>query len=78
MNQIIDKLDRTTGQKVELISPYGGRLVNLLVEGQDRSDLLHYANTLPSIQLSPRSLCDIELLTVGAFSPLECFMGEED
>ncbi len=36
------------------------------------------AQALPTIQLSPRSLCDLELLATGAFSPLERFMGEAD
>jgi len=33
---------------------------------------------VPSLQLSPRSLCDLELLATGAFSPLDRFMGEAD
>ncbi|KAB8144681.1 bifunctional sulfate adenylyltransferase/adenylylsulfate kinase [Chloroflexia bacterium SDU3-3] len=37
-----------------------------------------YASTLPSIQLSERALCDLELLATGAFSPLDRFMGKED
>jgi sulfate adenylyltransferase len=33
---------------------------------------------LPSIQLTARSLCDLELLATGAFSPLDRFMGKAD
>ena len=61
-----------------LISPYGGELVDLLVP---RAQLLRrsaHANTLPSIQVSPRIVCDLELLAVGAFSPLRGFMNEAD
>ncbi len=65
-------------EKIKLISPYGGRLVELVVEDGKRSELAFYANALPSIQLSPRLLCDIELLAVGAFSPLDRFMGKAD
>ncbi len=36
------------------------------------------ATTLPSLQLSERALCDLELLATGAFSPLDRFMGEGD
>jgi len=61
-----------------LVHPYGGKLVNLLVDGGQRRELAEYANKLPSLQLSPRSLCDLELLSVGAFSPLDCFMGKAD
>jgi sulfate adenylyltransferase len=62
----------------ELISPYGDKLVNLVVDGEEREELVEYAGKLPSLQLSPRSLCDIELLSVGAFSPLDRFMGKAD
>ncbi len=65
-------------KSVQLITPYGGKLVNLVVGEKERTELLPYAHTLPSIQLSARSLCDIELLAVGAFSPLDRFMGKED
>jgi sulfate adenylyltransferase len=61
-----------------LIPPYGGELINLLVAEEERSQLAEYATRLPSIQLSARSLCDIELLAVGAFSPLDRFMGRAD
>ena len=61
-----------------LISPYGGKLVNLVVDDEERVGLIGYASELPSLQLSPRSLCDIELLAVGAFSPLDRFMGKAD
>ena len=37
-----------------------------------------HAGTLPSIQLSDRAVCDLELLAVGAFSPLDRFVGQED
>ena len=60
----------------QLIPPYKGELVNLLVSGEEREELIRKANHLASVQLSPRSLCDIELLATGAFSPLHRFMGE--
>jgi len=37
-----------------------------------------YAKNLTAIQLSDRTLCDLELLVTGAFSPLDRFMGRED
>lgn len=58
-----------------LIAPYGGKLVQLVVEDQEeRAALLERAKRLPSVQLSPRTLCDVELLATGAFSPLDRFM----
>lgn len=61
-----------------LIQPYGGRLVNLLVHGEEREALLAEANRYPSIQLTERNLNDLELLAVGGFSPLDRFMREAD
>ncbi|MFZ4813907.1 MAG: bifunctional sulfate adenylyltransferase/adenylylsulfate kinase [Phototrophicaceae bacterium] len=62
----------------ELISPYGGSLVNLTVPPDDYPTVKAYGATLPSIQLTERQLCDFELLAVGGFSPLRGFMGEAD
>ena len=63
---------------VNLIPPYGGRLINLLLEGDARREESERAKGLPSIQLSPRSVCDLEMLATGAFSPLDRFMGRAD
>lgn len=62
----------------QLISPYGGRLVTLLTEGEGYRTLLQRAKGLPSVQISIRSVCDLELMATGAFSPLDRFMGESD
>lgn len=59
-------------------SPYRGRLINLIAHGEERNKLLEKAKRLPSLQLSLRSLCDIDLLATGAFSPLKRFMGKAD
>ena len=56
---------------MDLISPYGGKLVNLIA-------VLPANLNLPSIQISERSMCDLELLATGAFSPLDRFMGRAD
>ena len=61
-----------------LISPYGGKLVDLLVPPGVLNDAKARASRLPSVLLSERSVCDLELLASGAFSPLDRFMGQED
>ncbi|MBN1202831.1 MAG: bifunctional sulfate adenylyltransferase/adenylylsulfate kinase [Anaerolineae bacterium] len=61
-----------------LIPPYGGALVNLMVSPDSVGELKAYAGTLPYITLTPRQMCDLELLAVGAFSPLDRFMGQQD
>lgn len=62
----------------QLIPPCGGRLTELLIRGQEREALLLRAAELPSLQLSPRSLCSLELLATGVYSPLETFLGKSD
>jgi sulfate adenylyltransferase len=61
-----------------LIKPYGNELINLIVPDHARAELQHYAGQLPSIQISERSTCDLEMLACGAFSPLDRFVGRED
>ena len=65
--------------KAKLISPYGGKkLVNLVASGKEREELLARAAKLPSIKITMRNLCDLELLATGGFSPLDRFMGKAD
>jgi len=69
---------QTKSKNTRLILPYGGRLVNLVAAERDRDALMQHAIRLPSIQISVRSMFDLELLATGAFSPLDRFMGEND
>ncbi|MBS1789648.1 MAG: bifunctional sulfate adenylyltransferase/adenylylsulfate kinase [Acidobacteria bacterium] len=68
------ELKRTKG----IIEPYGGSLIDLVVRGEEHDDLLVHAANLPRLQLSARSICDLELLATGGFSPLDRFMGAAD
>ena len=63
---------------VALVAPCGGQLVDLLVPAAELPELVDYASRLPSLQLSERSLCDLELLASGAFSPLDGFLRQAD
>ena len=67
-----------TIQASSLITPYGERLIDLVASEEGRDDLTAYASQLSSLQLSERSVCDLELLAIGAFSPLDRFMGSQD
>jgi sulfate adenylyltransferase len=62
----------------DLIQPHGGKLVNRLLQGKAREEALIKARSLKSINVSYRIISDIELIAVGAFSPIEGFMGKED
>jgi sulfate adenylyltransferase len=61
-----------------LISPYGGKLVTLVTQGEEREALRSEANRYPSIQISDRSLHDLELLAVGGYSPIDRYMKKDD
>ncbi|HEX8719447.1 MAG TPA: bifunctional sulfate adenylyltransferase/adenylylsulfate kinase [Pyrinomonadaceae bacterium] len=69
-----------TGNETQttLIEPYGGRLVSLTVPEAEREECLRSAAELPRLRLTPRNVCDLELLAVGGFSPLRGFMGRAD
>lgn len=57
-----------------LVPAHGGKLVNLLISEERAQQLKMASRDFPSWDLSPRQLCDLELLLNGGFSPLEGFM----
>jgi sulfate adenylyltransferase len=61
---------------VDLISPYGGKLVDLNVAENEREALTTRLANLPSIKINQRAVHDLELLASGGFSPLTRFMGK--
>ena len=61
-----------------LIAPHGGTLVNRIVDEATASTLKSEANDLPSITLSDKQACDLEMIAIGAFSPLTGFVGQAD
>jgi sulfate adenylyltransferase len=61
-----------------LITPYGGQLVDLVAPLEECDRLRSYASRLTSIQLTERAACDLEMLAIGGFSPLKGFVGKED
>ena len=50
-----------------LIEPHGGKLCELLLKGEELEKATKEAINYPSITLTPRQLCDIELLLSGGF-----------
>ena len=62
----------------QTIAPHGGTLVDLLVPGEQRDRARTEADHLPKLVVSERELADLEMLAVGALSPLTGFVGEAD
>ena len=57
-----------------LIKPYGGELINLMTSSQEAKELKK--GSFKTLNCTDRNACDIELLLIGAFSPLTGFMSE--
>jgi sulfate adenylyltransferase len=62
----------------DTIAPHGGALIDLLVPESDRHKVAREAEHYPKISVGARELSDLEMLAVGALSPLTGFQGEKD
>jgi sulfate adenylyltransferase len=66
----------TSDDAQQTITPHGGTLVDLLVPEPDRARLRDEAANLPKLVVGERELSDLEMLTIGALSPLTGFQDE--
>ena len=62
----------------QLIAPHGGELVSNMASEVERVDLQERARGLPEITVGSRQLADLEMLAIGAYSPLSGFMKRAD
>jgi len=61
-----------------LVSPHGGPLVDLMVDEERAKELKKQSIDWVGVDLTLRTLCDLELLACGGFSPLRGFLGQAD
>jgi sulfate adenylyltransferase len=62
----------------ETIAPHGGSLVSLVLAPDEADAVRGEADHLPKVSIGRRELSDLEMLAVGALSPLSGFVGEQD
>jgi sulfate adenylyltransferase len=60
------------------IPPHGGKLAELVVGPERAAELKAASREWPSLELSARQICDLELLLGGGFSPLRGFLGRSN
>ena len=61
-----------------LNAPHGGKLVDLQVSASRAKEIKDQSRDWPSWDLTPRQICDLEMLSNGSFSPLTGFMKKAD
>jgi sulfate adenylyltransferase len=61
-----------------LISPHGGTLIDRFVDDATARTLAAEAENMPVVHLTTKQACDLEMIAIGAFSPLVGFAGRAD
>ena len=61
-----------------MAAPHGGRLIERVLQGEEKKKALKRAKDLPSLKLNFELLSDVENIAFGVFSPLEGFLGERE
>ena len=62
----------------DAIAPHGGSLVSRLLGDDERQRWERELPKLPAVPLSRRGISDLEMISIGGFSPLEGFMTQAD
>jgi sulfate adenylyltransferase len=65
-------------RQLKNIAPHGGQLINRMATEAQKEVFYSKADHLPIVQLTERSLSDLELIAIGGFSPLTGFLGKAD
>src|SRR5258708_30661357 len=63
---------------MKLIKPHGGKLVDREVTGPERERLIQAAVDIPALRLNARDISELEMIAIGAYSPLEGFLDRSD
>src|SRR6266404_2907370 len=69
---------RYEGNRMKLIKPHGGKLVDREVTGPERERLIQAALDMPALRLDARDISELEMIAIGAYSPLQGFLDRSD
>lgn len=61
-----------------MVSPHGGKLVNRVLEEQEKKSVLEQAREWPSLTIDADLVSDVENIATGVYSPLEGFLNRPD
>ncbi len=76
---MLEARSRSRGRPLtEIVRPHGGSLVDLVLTGDRLETARAEAQHHPKVPLGAREAADLEMLAVGAMSPLVGFMLEKD
>ena len=75
---MLDDVQGVEDAESHLVLPHGGTLNERLATGAEAETLAERARSLPVVTIDARRVTDLELLSVGALSPLDGFMTRED
>ena len=59
-------------------TPHGGKLINRVLSGEERTEKLQRAKELTKVPLNEVAISDLQMIAIGAMSPLTGFMNKED
>ncbi|MEK6900605.1 MAG: pyruvate kinase, partial [Nanoarchaeota archaeon] len=79
-DKFVEKLEKSDylldfNMSSSLVAPHGGKLVDRMAKEVPSSK---YLRSLPVIKLNESHLRDVEQIAIGAYSPIDGFMGTED
>ncbi|HEY8674127.1 MAG TPA: sulfate adenylyltransferase [Candidatus Dormibacteraeota bacterium] len=74
----LESREARVAEAPQLVSPFGGSLVDLLMTADELADFDARADELMSLRISSTAAADVALLGSGAYSPLAGFQGRAD
>src|SRR3990172_3377290 len=75
-----DPLGVRRGIRMGLVNPHGKarKLRPLLLSGPEQAEARQAAQALPQVRITSREASDLVMLGIGAFTPLDGFMGQAE